>query len=290
MPTGGQNVVRPHAVTAMTTQAPGTSDVVNTYAYDGAGYTICRPTGTAANNCGTGANSQTLGWDAEGKLATVSAGGQTIETNVYDADGTRIIRRDSSGTTLYLPGQEIRREGSVNTGTRYYSFAGTGCASRKGGSASTDLTWLFNDHQGTQQIAVNAGTQAVSIRRQTPYGAPRGSNPVWVNNKGFVGGDIDPTGLTNVGARQYDHTLGRFISVDPVLVADSPAQYNGYQYGGNNPIDNADPTGLYFTENNEDTGDRAYVSTTSSGKTVTKIVKKYVPPACGSSCQQQREA
>ena len=290
VPTGGQNVVRPHAVTAMTTQAPDQGDVVNTYAYDGAGNTICRPTGTAANNCGSGANSQTLGWDAEGKLATVAAGGQTVETNVYDADGTRIIRRDSSGTTLYLPGQEIRREGSVNTGTRYYSFAGTVCASRKGGSASTDLTWLFNDHQGTQQVAVNAGTQAVSIRRQTPYGAPRGANPTWVNNKGFVGGDIDPTGLTNVGARQYDQTLGRFISVDPVLVADSPAQYNGYQYGGNNPIDNADPTGLYFTENNEDTGDRAYVSTTSSGKNQIKIVKKYVPPACGASCQQQREA
>ncbi|BCJ59918.1 hypothetical protein Jiend_33400 [Micromonospora endophytica] len=256
----------------------------------GAEEPICRPTGTAANNCGSGTNSQTLGWDAEGKLATVSAGGQTVETNIYDADGTRIIRRDSGGTTLYLPGQEIRREGGVNTGTRYYSFAGTVCASRTGGSASTDLTWLFNDHQGTQQVAVNAGTQAVSIRRQTPYGAPRGANPVWVNNKGFVGGDIDPTGLTNVGARQYDLTLGRFISVDPVLVADSPAQYNGYQYGGNNPIDNADPTGLYFTENGEDTGDRAYVDTTPFGNNDIKIVKKYVPPACGSACQQQREA
>ncbi|WP_431883847.1 polymorphic toxin-type HINT domain-containing protein [Micromonospora gifhornensis] len=289
VPTGGENVVRPHAVTAMTTQSSGQSAVVSNYAYDGAGNTICRPTGTVANNCGSGTNSQTLGWNAEGKLATVAAGGQTIETNIYDADGTRIIRRDSSGTTLYLPGQEIRRVGSVNTGTRYYSFAGTVCASRTAGSATTNLTWLFDDHQGTQQIAVNAGTQAVSIRRQTPYGAPRGTNPVWVNNKGFVGGDIDPTGLTNVGARQYDPTLGRFISVDPVLVADDPAQYNAYQYGGNNPIDNADPTGLYHTENGEDTGDRAFVDTTPSGDRVTKIVKKHVPPACGASCQQQRE-
>ncbi|SCL20781.1 RHS repeat-associated core domain-containing protein [Micromonospora nigra] len=290
VPVGGQDVVRPHAVTAMTTEAPGQSAVVTNYTYDATGNTTCRPAGTAANNCGTGANSQTLGWDAEGKLATVSAGGQTVETNIYDADGTRIIRRDSSGTTLYLPGQEIRREGTVNTGTRYYSFAGNVCASRKGGSASTDLTWLYHDHQGTQQTAINAGTQAVSIRRQTPYGAPRGANPTWANNKGFVGGDIDPTGLTNVGARQYDPILGRFISVDPVLMADDPDQYNAYQYGGNNPVDNADPTGLYHTENSEDTGDRAYVTTTSTGERSTKIVKKYVPPACGSSCQAQREA
>ncbi|WP_233605908.1 RHS repeat-associated core domain-containing protein [Micromonospora sp. Llam0] len=286
VPTGGQGVVRPHAVTAMTTQAPGQSGVVNAYAYDAAGNTTCRPTGTAANNCGTGTNSQTLGWDAEGKLATVSAGGQTIETNIYDANGVRIIRRDSSGTTVYLPGQEIRREGGVNTGTRYYSFAGTVCASRTGGSAATNLTWLFNDHQGTQQIAVNAGTQAVSVRRQTPYGVPRGASPTWANNKGFVGGDIDPTGLTNIGARQYDQTLGRFISVDPVLVADDPDQYNAYQYGGNNPVDNADPTGMYYTENSDDTGDRGYVMSNGT----TKIVKKYVPPACTGECQQRREA
>ncbi|MFY1637846.1 RHS repeat-associated core domain-containing protein [Solwaraspora sp. WMMB335] len=286
VPTGGQGVVRPHAVTAMTTQAPAQSGVVNAYAYDEAGNTICRPTGAAANSCGTGANSQTLGWDAEGKLATVAAGGQTIETNIYDANGVRIIRRDSNGTTVYLPGQEIRREGGVNTGTRYYSFAGTVCASRTGGSAATNLTWLFNDHQGTQQITVNAGTQAVSVRRQTPYGAPRGANPTWANNKGFVGGDIDPTGLTNIGARQYDQTLGRFISVDPVLVADDPDQYNAYQYGGNNPVDNADPTGMYHTENSDDTGDRGYAMPNGT----TKIVKKYVPPACTAECQQRREA
>ncbi|MGA3540860.1 RHS repeat-associated core domain-containing protein [Micromonosporaceae bacterium DT194] len=290
VPPGGQGVVRPHAVTAMTTQSPGQGSVVSTYGYDAAGNTTCRPTGTAANHCTAGTNSQNLSWDAEGKLATVSAGGQTIETNIYDPNGVRLIRRDSTGTTLYLPGQEIRREGAVNTGTRYYSFAGTVCASRTGSSATTDLTWLYSDHQGTQQIAVNAGTQAVSIRRQTPYGAPRGTNPTWVNNKGFVGGDIDPTGLTNVGARQYDQMLGRFISVDPVLVADDPDQYNAYQYGGNNPVDNADPTGLYYTENNDDTGDRGYVTTSSSGDNVIKIVKKYVPPACDSSCQERQVA
>ena len=66
-----------------------------------------------------------LNWNAEGRLASVSVGGQTVETNIYDADGTRLIRRDTTGTTLYLPGQEIRRDDQHRvTGTRYYSFAG----------------------------------------------------------------------------------------------------------------------------------------------------------------------
>ncbi|SDY42005.1 RHS repeat-associated core domain-containing protein [Micromonospora pattaloongensis] len=244
VPTGGPNVVRPHAVTEMNTAAPGQSSVVSKYGYDEAGNTTCRPAGPTANDCATKSDSQTLAWNAEGKLATVTAAsGQTIETNIYDTNGVRLIRRDLTGTTLYLPGQEIRREGGVSTGTRYYSFAGNICASRKAGSAISDLTWLYGDHQGTQQTAINAGTQAVDIRRQTPYGGPRGENPTWVNGKGFVGGDIDPTGLTNIGARQYDQLLGRFISVDPVMDLADPQQWNAYAYSYNSPISHADPTG-----------------------------------------------
>ncbi|WP_223874529.1 RHS repeat domain-containing protein [Salinispora fenicalii] len=293
VPTGGPGVTRPHAVTAMTTQTPDNEPVVNTYDYDATGNTTCRPsgtTGTTGNDCATRSDSQTLTWNPEGKLATVSTDDQTIETNIYDTTGTRLIRRDATGTTLYLPGQEIRREGSTNTGTRYYTFAGAVCASRTGGSLPANLTWLYNDHQGTQQIAVNAATHTVTTRRQTPYGTPRGTNPTWSNQKGFVGGDIDPTGLTNIGARQYDDLLGRFISVDPALVADDPDQYNAYQYGGNNPVNNADPTGEYFFEDADGGGARAYVTRTSSGSSSIWIVDEYVPPACTASCQRKREA
>jgi RHS repeat-associated protein len=232
-----------HKVNSMTTTAPGQAATTTKYAYDESGNMICRPTaGSVSNDCDTKANSQTLGWDADGELATVTAGGSTIETNVYDADGTRMVRRDATGTTIYLPAQEIRKTGSIVTGTRYYSLGGTVFASRRASSAITDLTWLFSDHQGTQQIAVNAGTQAVTIRRQTPYGGARGAT-AWVNEKGFVGGDNDPTGLVNIGARQYDAALGRFISVDPVMDLADPNQWNAYAYAYNSPVSHADPTG-----------------------------------------------
>ncbi|MFG2055211.1 polymorphic toxin-type HINT domain-containing protein [Micromonospora sp. NPDC048930] len=240
-PTSGKDVVRPHAVTSVATQAPGQSAVTTKYAYDNTGNMTCRPTGAAANDCGTGSNSQALTWNSEGKLATVTAGGQNVETNIYDADGTRLVRRDATGTTLYLPGQEIRRDNtSVLTGTRYYSFAGKTVATRN----PTTLTWLYSDHQGTQQVGVDANSQQVSVRRQTPYGDPRGSQPQWSNQKGFVGGDKDPTGLTHIGAREYDPGLGRFISVDPVQDLSDPQQWNAYAYSNNSPISFADPTGL----------------------------------------------
>ncbi|MBX6722306.1 MAG: RHS repeat protein, partial [Dactylosporangium sp.] len=209
VPTGGAGVVRPHAVTQVSTAAPGQAEVVTRYSYDDAGNTVCRPAATAANTCPDGAGSQVLGWDAEGELATVAnADGTATETNIYDANGVRLVRRDSTGTTLYLPGQEIRRDNSgTTTGTRYYTLAGMTCAVR----TPAGVSWLYDDHQGTQQIAIDAATQAVSVRRQTPYGGARGSSPAWPTEKGFVGGDNDPTGLVNIGARQYDPMLGRFI-------------------------------------------------------------------------------
>ncbi|WP_234581611.1 polymorphic toxin-type HINT domain-containing protein [Micromonospora sp. MH99] len=240
-PASGKNAVRPHSVTSVLTEAPGQAAVTTQYAYDNVGNMTCRPAAATANNCANGTNSQTLKWNTEGKLASVSAGGQTVETNIYDAEGARLIRRDATGSTLYLPGQEIRRDNnSVVTGTRYYSFAGRTVANR----TPSALTWLYSDHQGTQQTGVNAASQAVTVRRQTPYGDPRGTQPQWTNSKGFVGGDKDPTGLTNVGARQYDAGIGRFISVDPVQDLADPQQWNAYAYSNNNPITFSDPSGL----------------------------------------------
>ncbi|MGQ5260986.1 RHS repeat-associated core domain-containing protein [Micromonospora sp. ZYX-F-536] len=131
-------------------------------------------------------------------------------------------------------------EGTLTSGTRYYQFAGSAVASRTG----SGLTWLFG-HQGTQNLAVDALKQTVTVRRQTPYGAPRKNQPTpWVNRKGFVGGDIDSNGLTHIGAREYDPQLGRFISVDPVQDLADPQQWNAYAYSNNSPITFSDPTGL----------------------------------------------
>ncbi|MFI7026035.1 polymorphic toxin-type HINT domain-containing protein [Micromonospora sp. NPDC049900] len=240
LPTGGTNATRPHAVTAVTTKITGAADVVTRYAYDNAGNTVCRPTSTGANTCPAGGGSQTLAWDAEGRLSSVSVAGNTVATNIHDADGARWIRRDATGTTLYLPGQELRRDsGGGLTGTRYYSFSGQVCAMRTAGG----LTWLYVDHQGTQHAVVAASTQQATIRRQLPYGALR-TSPVWPNQKGFVGGDIDPTGLISIGARHYDPSLGRFVSVDPVMDLASPQQHHGYSYANNSPISLSDPSGL----------------------------------------------
>ncbi|WP_084261552.1 polymorphic toxin-type HINT domain-containing protein [Micromonospora rifamycinica] len=240
-PTPGQDVVRPHAVTKVKTTLPGGSQVTTNYGYDAAGNMACRPNGAAANACPPDTASQNLTWDAEGRLVSVSGSGAAAGSNIYDADGARLLRRDATGTTLFLPGQEIRQDTTgATSGTRYYSFGGKLIASRN----SSGVTWLFTDRQGTQHTSVNASTQAVTTRRQTPFGSPRGTDPVWANPRGFVGGDKDPNGLTHLGARDYDPGLGRFISVDPLQDLADPQQWNGYAYAHNSPVTSSDPSGL----------------------------------------------
>ncbi len=177
----------------------------------------------------------TMTWDAEGHLAIASDGSSYL----YDADGGRLIKRDSSGRTLYLPdGQELRSSGVA---TRYYSHAGQVVGMR----GISGVVWLVADNQGTAQASVTATNQAVTTRRQTPFGNPRpGSQPTWPNDKGFVGGTKDDTGLVHLDAREYDPANGRFLSVDPIIDPANPQQMHGYSYANNSPVTFSDPSGL----------------------------------------------
>jgi RHS repeat-associated protein len=56
--------------------------------------------------------------------------------------------------------------------------------------------------------------------------------------------DDPSTGLTHLGAREYDSKLGRFISVDSILDVSDPITLNGYRYGNNSPASYSDPEGL----------------------------------------------
>ncbi|WP_187344208.1 polymorphic toxin-type HINT domain-containing protein [Streptomyces sp. 3211.6] len=91
---------------------------------------------------------------------------------------------------------------------------------------------------------------AVTRRKSDPDGNPRGGQPAnWPGNRTFLGGvDDSSTGLTHIGAREYEPSTGRFISVDPIIDITDPLQMNGYTYANGNPITNSDPSGLMIYE------------------------------------------
>ncbi|MEO6084328.1 MAG: RHS repeat-associated core domain-containing protein [Umezawaea sp.] len=202
------------------------------YGYDSAGNTTSRK---------IGADAQALEWNAGGKLTKVTKGDQTTGF-VYDTEGRRLLRRDPAGSTLYLGGTEIRQDtaGKVSA-TRYYTHGGVPVAMR----TSSGVTWLSADHHGTGDVAITATDQKVTRRRTTPFGEERGAPSGWPSERGFLDGTGDPsTGLTHLGAREYDPKTGRFISADPLVNHNDPQQMNGYSYANGNPVTTSDPTGL----------------------------------------------
>lgn len=224
----------PHQVTKVVENTP-TGDRQSTYEYDDMGNTTKRT---------IGGDAQSLAWTDTGKVREVTEANGSKTSYLYDGSGSRVLRKDSSGTTVYLPGTELKlsADGTKKSATRYYEYAGQSVAVRTDGK----LSFVASDHHGTGELAIDSATGAISQRRFDPFGVQRGEKTgTWPGEKGFVGGTIDAqTGLTHLGAREYDPQLGKFISVDPIIDYTRPHQINGYAYADNSPVTLSDPSGL----------------------------------------------
>lgn len=233
-PGDGATSVRPHST--MSATATGSTAGSRAFTYDTAGNMTGRPGPTGA--------AQTLTWDETGNLVDVSQGGVSVAKMVYGATGDRLVRQQNGATTVFVAGAQVTLTGTVVSATRYYSHHGQTVAARSG-NTNADVTTLVPDWQGTTHMQINNSTGAITVQRQDPYGQPRGSAPTgWVGERGFVGGIKDATGLTRVGARDYDPVLGQFVTTDPQSGLDDPSQANAYAYAGNNPVTMSDPSGL----------------------------------------------
>jgi RHS repeat-associated protein len=255
-PAPGQ--ARPHGVQKVTTTGPAGTKV-DDFGYDDAGNTTGRKIGSAPN--------QVLEWDAEGQLTKVTDGSK-VTSYVHDADGARLLRRDSKGTTLYLGTTEVLlTPAGALEGTRHYVHDGETIGVR---TSDDRLHWLDPNHVGTAELSIDAETQAVTRRRTDPFGSARGTSPAaWPSQQGFVGGTVDAdTGLTQLGARAYDPVRARFASTDPEIDFGEPQQLNAYSYANNNPITYSDPDGRFWV----------IVARIVATKVLVPVVKRFVVP------------
>ncbi|MGY0460556.1 RHS repeat-associated core domain-containing protein [Kitasatospora sp. cg17-2] len=245
-PNTGGGTGGPHALLTSTTTGPEGTRAVG-YQYDAKGNTtaITDTNGTT-----------TLTWNGEDKLDSLAttAGGTT--TYLYDADGNQLIRRNPGKTTLNLPTDELTLDTATGSMSNVRTIASAGgltyirvTAPIGGGTVVVQAS----DPHGTSGLQISTAEGQPFTRRPTdPFGNPRGNQPAtsdWAGSKGFVGGTKDEaTGLTNLGARQYDPSTGRFISPDPILDATNPQQWNGYAYSENDPVNLSDPSGYKSEE------------------------------------------
>ena len=139
-----------------------------------------------------------------GATTTACGGSCTSPSNQSTGTGT---------TTLSLPDEELSLNTSTGTvtGTRYYNLGGTTVAA----------------------LTAPASATSSVTSRELPAG-----------EKGFIGGtDDSATGLTNLGAREYQPLSGSFVSPDPMQYAYDPQDLNAYSYATDNPTTLSDPSG-----------------------------------------------
>ncbi|MFD5636191.1 polymorphic toxin type 30 domain-containing protein [Streptomyces sp. NPDC127077] len=258
---------QPHTATSISSTPTGKGSV---YTFDDSGNTTLRDLANTTQN---------LAWTSENKLDTITDDGKKT-TYVYDAAGNRILENSSTGSTLYLGETEVttNTSGAITLASRSYGQAGAPTVVRtatNGATTGHKLSALIADPLGTANTSVELSTgQTVTRRAFKPYGETRGAKPAnWPNKRSYLGSGIDDaaTGLTHLGARDYDQNSGRFLSADPVIDLADPLQMNGYTYADNNPVAHSDPSGLCMADicgigypiggTGSNGGDKQYVTT-----------------------------
>lgn len=238
---------------------PGTA--VTDYGYDKAGNRTSAGTATytydALNQLQTGPVGTTFNYDGAGRLTqrqdattTTSYGWNALDemTSVTDAGGTTAFSYDGLGRR-----SERTRAGATETahygdltdlpildtnasGTARSFVAGTsGLIEERTGTATT---YPLADAHGDVTAITNQSGGVASRNTYDPWGTRLTGT---ARQMGFLGAQqrrADPThGLLQMGIRQYEPGLGKFLSEDPLIAALGRGQLaNRYGYAAGIPL------------------------------------------------------
>ncbi|MEV1061744.1 ricin-type beta-trefoil lectin domain protein [Streptomyces sp. NPDC050263] len=200
---------------------------------------------------------------------------------VYGGDGERLMAISATERTLYLGESTISVDAAAGPAytERYYSQPGAPTVMRHAqGTGTAELSAQIADQNGTSyvNVALTSGNK-VKFSRTDPFGVERSESTTWRSHQSYVGGDDDASsGLVHLGAREYDPSTGRFLSVDPVLDLADPVQMNGYVYCENNPVTFADPSGLASEGGSSEYGGPSASEEASAKKTLNTSVSDVI--------------
>ncbi|MFN3988494.1 MAG: RHS repeat-associated core domain-containing protein [Rhodocyclaceae bacterium] len=211
----------------------------NTYQYTQAGDLASKttPSGTTRYD-----------YDSLGNLRRVQLSDGTLIDYLIDPENRRIGKKRNGVLQWGLlyedslrPIAELKPEGGVRSVFLYLESGNAPSALLRDGR----LYRIITDHLGSVRLVIDTHTNTVvqqmdyDVWGRVTYDSLPGFQPF-----GFAGGVYDrDTGLTRFGARDYDAETGRWTAKDPILFAGGDT--NLYGYVESDPVNFADPTGLW---------------------------------------------
>ena len=113
--------------------------------------------------------------------------------------------------------------------------------------AAEKTTYYVTNAQGTVVATMDSQSNVTYTATYRPYGKQQLGTPQ--AGPGYTGHVNDPdTGFVYMQARYYDPSVGRFLSIDPVVPKSGNLfNFNRYDYTDNNPVLNTDPDGRNLT-------------------------------------------
>jgi RHS repeat-associated protein len=183
----------------------------------------------------------TFSWDARNRLVALAVPGRTTAFS-YDALGRRSASRRNGELTQYLhDGLDIVQE-----------LTDLGMVSYLRGLeidevyARDNAQYYLADGLGSTIALIDGAGAVVTSYTYDAYGRTVSSGASSPNPFQYTGRENDGSDLYYYRARIYAPTMGRFAQEDPIGFAGG---INGYAYVDGNPLNAADPLGLFSTGN-----------------------------------------
>ncbi|MEO8671008.1 MAG: RHS repeat-associated core domain-containing protein [Tahibacter sp.] len=241
------NATKPHAVV----KAGGVS-----YAYDAVGNQVQR-------------GSEKRVFTATDRLAALVPSSGPTSRYEYDAFGRRVRESTGSNSAFHVMDLfERSRDGSGTTDRFTVKVAGRSVAVMSRNGSKRNLRFLHPDVLGSANVISETDGSIVAKPVFDVFGrsvvGDWGGAPTSVaadaHNDGYTGHRHDAeTGLVDMGGRQYDPALARFLQADRYVQAPYRSQsFNRYSYVFNNPLRYIDPSGFEGEERDIEM-DPAYV-------------------------------